>query len=391
MIHRLSVAAGAAAIMLLFSGCYSVFSGGTGGMVVDSESTDSPKSGIANVEVYAYTDENSRNSDYESWIEGTVFSPSGSYYNHTSTGSDGSFTISRLVWKNNTPEFGKDADVTKIYLLFYHENYGLTKGATVIVSDSTSDTIYQELTAVRKTTSLNISFVDVATDSVTSNSIYVTVAVPQSTDTLTAPDKIYRQTISGSGSVSISYPRWRNSDDRASEKEIEPEVRISYYQSGDEITWKACSNADNDAADYSFLADGTEIKKTVRNQSYDIRLYGKPTKLSVPSFSGQYVNSGDEKDDGLVIALELTGSYDGAAAVDCGTTTTESQAKGTTEQEKHGVFSGLGSGYYWKDTDYKGKYAEASVKFFLGTGDGRTELKQMDIRSDSSSYNVQLP
>ena len=41
-------------IIFTFSGCYSVFSGGTGGLVVDKESTSTPKQGIANVDVYAY-------------------------------------------------------------------------------------------------------------------------------------------------------------------------------------------------------------------------------------------------------------------------------------------------------------------------------------------------
>ena len=61
---------------LLLTSCYSVFSGGTGGLIVDAESTSSPKAGIANVDIYAYTDSGTRNSDYNAWKEGTVFSPS---------------------------------------------------------------------------------------------------------------------------------------------------------------------------------------------------------------------------------------------------------------------------------------------------------------------------
>ena len=40
------------AATLLFSGCYSVFNGGTGGQIVDAESTSTPKQGIANVDIY---------------------------------------------------------------------------------------------------------------------------------------------------------------------------------------------------------------------------------------------------------------------------------------------------------------------------------------------------
>ena len=135
---------------LLFSGCYSVFNGGTGGQIVDAESTSIPKAGIANVDVYAYTDSRTRDSDYSGWDEGEVFSPSDSYYGHTTTDAGGNFAISNIVWKENHPDFGKDADYTTIYLLYYHENYGLTKDQTVITSDSTSDTVYAELRSIKK-------------------------------------------------------------------------------------------------------------------------------------------------------------------------------------------------------------------------------------------------
>ena len=58
---------------LLFTGCYSVFSGGTGGLIVDAESTSDPKSGIANVDIYAYTDCGARDYDFNRWQEGSVF------------------------------------------------------------------------------------------------------------------------------------------------------------------------------------------------------------------------------------------------------------------------------------------------------------------------------
>ena len=51
-------------IMSVFSSCYSVFTGGTGGTVVDAESTSTPKAGIANVDVYAYTSEKDRDADF---------------------------------------------------------------------------------------------------------------------------------------------------------------------------------------------------------------------------------------------------------------------------------------------------------------------------------------
>ena len=364
------------AISLIFTSCYSVFSGGTGGLIVDAESTSTPKRGIANVDIYAYTDSEIRDSDYGSWREGTVFSPSNSYYGHTTTDADGSFVISNIVWKENKPDFGKDADYTTIYLLYYHENYGLTKDETVITSDSTSDTVYAELTSIRKTTALNISIYDVATSGLTSNNVLVKVSVPQSTDTLTADAKVYEQTISGNGTINISYPRWKNEADKKNGIEISPQVKISYSQSADQITWKACANADNAAQNYAFI-DNPSINKTISNSSYNISLYGKSTRISYPTVSGTCGST-----DGAVVRM-LAKDSSGNFTIDCGETTTYAQTIGTSGTQTHGNFSNLGSGYYWTDTTYTERYSTQEVQL---SGSGST--KNLTLRSDVPSYTV---
>ena len=364
------------AISLIFTSCYSVFSGGTGGLIVDAESTSTPKRGIANVDIYAYTDSEIRDSDYGSWREGTVFSPSNSYYGHTTTDADGSFVISNIVWKENKPDFGKDADYTTIYLLYYHENYGLTKDETVITSDSTSDTVYAELTSIRKTTALNISIYDVATSGLTSNNVLVKVSVPQSTDTLTADAKVYEQTISGNGTINISYPRWKKEADKKNGIEISPQVKISYSQSADQITWKACANADNNAQNYAFI-DNPSINKTISNSSYNISLYGKSTRISYPTVSGTCGST-----DGAVVRM-LAKDSSGNFTIDCGETTTYAQTIGTSGTQTHGNFSNLGNGYYWTDTTYTERYSTQEVQL---SGSGST--KNLTLRSDVPSYTV---
>ncbi len=364
------------AISLIFTSCYSVFSGGTGGLIVDAESTSTPKRGIANVDIYAYTDSEIRDSDYGSWREGTVFSPSNSYYGHTTTDADGSFVISNIVWKENKPDFGKDADYTTIYLLYYHENYGLTKDETVITSDSTSDTVYAELTSIRKTTALNISIYDVATSGLTSNNVLVKVSVPQSTDTLTADAKVYEQTISGNGTINISYPRWKNEADKKNGIEISPQIKISYSQSADQITWKACANADNNAQNYAFI-DNPSINKTISNSSYNISLYGKSTRISYPTVSGTCGST-----DGAVVRM-LAKDSSGNFTIDCGETTTYAQTIGTSGTQTHGNFSNLGNGYYWTDTTYTERYSTQEVQL---SGSGST--KNLTLRSDVPSYTV---
>ena len=106
----LLIAAFLVSVSFILTGCYSVFSGGTGGQIVDSESTSTPKAGIANVDVYAYVKSGDRNSDYNKWQEGTVFVPHAEYYGHTTTGANCKFAISKLLWKSGRPDVGKDAD-----------------------------------------------------------------------------------------------------------------------------------------------------------------------------------------------------------------------------------------------------------------------------------------
>lgn len=386
-------------IIFAFSGCYSVFSGGTGGLVVDKESTSTPKQGIANVDVYAYLSGSERDSDFASWKEGTVFYPKAEYYGHTTTNNDGHFSISKLTWKENSPDFGKDADYTNVYLIFYHENYGITKGQTVIISDSNSDTVYQELESIRKTTVLTLNFVDVSTGTNTSQNIFVKVEVPQTTQNLpSALPKTYQTTLAGTGNITISYPRWKNNDDRQNSIENTPEVNISYIQSADEITWAGCYNADNEEKNYAFRPDAsTGIKKTIMNSNYTMTFYGKPQKIMMPNISGQYLSDdakapyGTKDDDGVLLKLYQIDA-DGNFSTDCGQVYTQPQTLGTSGNEKHGTFSGLGNGSFWYDTEYTEKFAATKVKIQAPNISEETpgKSKIIEIRGDNTSVTVQL-
>lgn len=390
-IFKTSAGALALTLSLIFTSCYSVFNGGTGGLIVDAESTSTPKTGIANVDIYAFTDYELRDAVYNinisSPIEGTIFVPANIYYGHTTTNADGSFTISTLVWKSNDPDFGKDADYAAIYLLFYHENYGLTKGQTVITSDSTSNTVYAELTSVRKTTALNINIYDISNTALSSENVLVKVSVPQTTDTITtAAPKVYEQIISGSGTINISYPRWKNDEDKKNNIETKPEVSIRYSQSADTISWKACAHADNEAKNYAFLDDNFTIKKTINNSVYSISLYGKSTRLSVPTINGTYGSLTSTSSDGVIISMKAKDAS-GNFTIDCGETSTYAQNVGTNGSQIHGSFSGLGSGYFITDTSYTGKYTNIEVQFYA---DGIAIGSPRTFRSDTASYNVSL-
>ena len=123
------------------------------------------------------------------------------------------------MWESDNPVFGKTGDSIPVFLLFYHDNYGLQKNDNhaVILSDSVSYVVYQELTAIRSTSTLNISILDASQDPDTttklppavSQAVNVEVSVPQTTaENQIASPIIKKDTVTGTGNISISYPRY---------------------------------------------------------------------------------------------------------------------------------------------------------------------------------------
>lgn len=368
---------------ILLTSCYSIYSGGTGGVVVDAESTAIPKDGIANVNVYAYTSKSDRDADYKNWEKTGNFIPKADYYGHTTTGRDGSWSISKMVWKTGSfkSKFGKDADYSDIYLNFYHPDYGCTKAETIIMSDTYSDTICTELTYVFQRTYLTINFMDVASGNLSGRTVYTEVAVSQGEG---KEDKVYKQSITSSGTILVRYPR-----------EIEPSVKINYYEANDEINWKACKNT---APDYEFykadeVGDGIKAcdsaieAKTIKGNNYSLTYYGKATKFNMKSFAGTYGNTESESSDGIHILLKGI-DKDGNFTVDLGETYTRAVPRGSNGDLTHGSFYGLGgSRYSWSDETYKGVYSTTKVRFELENG---TVIKTMEIRSNESYDSLTL-
>ncbi len=307
------------AASMLLTGCYSVFSGGTGGRVVDTESTDSPKRGIADVDVYAYVDKKACQKDFDSWKEGTKFKPEAKYYAHTSTASDGSFTISKLMWKSMMPDYWRDGDVATVYLLYYHDEYGLVQGdSTLLLSDSTTNTVYQELKAVRQKTALDLRIVDVATNRTTDKTLNVTVAVNHG--------NTYTATITGRGTVTISYPR-----------DTSPDIKVTFTESSQKPSFKMCKDGTND--DWSF-DDSPQIISGVGGDSFSADVLGKKSRVDISV-------SGNATDNGLLVELKK-----GSETLDSTYTRPTNLGNG---QVRDGDFSGLGAGYIWETGNYGGK------------------------------------
>lgn len=411
-------------VLLAINSCSSVFEGGASGKVVDAESTSEPKAGIQDVEVFVYTSEYQRNEDYRTYSGTGRFNPSGSeYIGHTTTGSDGSFSLGKIMWESDKPIFGKTGDYIQVYLLFYHDSYGLVKNSskTIILSDSVSNIIYQEMTAIRQTTALNISILDISQDPdsntklppLLSDSVNITVSAPQAVAPNIKPDPTVKTaTISGTGQITVSYPR-----------EMNETVTIAYGQAGSYISYRPCKYITTEGSeDYSFLvpparqtpvqtsissnADDCQVTVNVKGTSTPVLLYMKPVKHSMPSISGQLClgtpaspnDEGDASDDNIPVFLakvdasnNITGLYDYTSAV----VMTSSEGNGANGSRiRHGFFSGLGQGIVWDDDTYAGKYSttKAAVIFdmdkshSLTSGDRYIILN--DIRSNMSSYSL---
>ena len=385
------------AVSVMLISCTSIFSGGTGGIVVDADSKNTTKTGIANVDVFAYTSQKDRDSDFNRWNNGTkaeAFMPSSDYYGRTTTGTDGTWTINKLVWKEKKPAFGKDADFTVIYLIYYHSDYGCEIDETVIISDSTSSNTYKELTAIVKRSNITLNFIDAKTSAQTSESVYAELYVPQKTDSNpNASDIVYSGVYTGSGTISIRYPRYLNESGvptyTKTNKENVPQIRVNYYQAkeSENVTWKACKQniAENDFSFYTTeVGRGcTGLTKTLEDSPYSLTLVGKAVKFEMPSFSGTWGDTTLAERDGLHLLLKGKDSQ-GNYSIDLGETYTVAQNRGNNGSQTHGYFSGLGgASFEWRDYAYTGRNSEYMVRFEQEDG---TVIKELTIRNDKNEY-----
>lgn len=373
--------------------CSSVFSAGVSGKIVDSESTSSPKDGIQDVEVYAYIKEETRDSDFSAWDSSKRFSPSNTdaFIGHTTTNADGTFTINKIVWEEFFPDFGKTADYCTIYLLFYHENYGLTKNINpaIIMSDTSANVVYQEITKTRESTSLAINVKDIGTENNITDSVIVKVTVPQ-----TSGNTIYTQTITGNGNIQISYPRYSSGT-----TENKPNVKISVTQNGTNPKWAQCF-FDKDNSKYNFFSSTDTYSVVVEGSTMNTDVYVKATTLTVPAISGQVQygsdspNEGSTIDDNLKVWLAYKDSstlklYDDST----NEVTTSSSGDGANSSIiRHGLFSGLASNVTWTDTTYTGKYAELTAYLVVDKDSSNTlttgdKYKTIILRSDRTTYD----
>ncbi len=110
-------------ILVLFASCSAVFDAGVNGYVYYYEG--STKTPVADAKVYVYSDSN-----------GTALMAS------TRTDANGAYTVSRVVWESQNPDFGKTADYATIYIRVTHDDFESSSLIPVtIISDSTNDSL----------------------------------------------------------------------------------------------------------------------------------------------------------------------------------------------------------------------------------------------------------
>jgi len=262
MDRRILVVAVLLAALVILVSCSVVFEAGISGKVVTASGTSTV--GVQDVNVFAYTDKALRDSDFVKFVNGTITRPTegSGYVATTTTNGNGEFTVNKIVWETKKSEFGKTADVSRLYLIFYHEYYKPAETDATIISGSTnSSNVYVELEGSKDYTTLNITVYDVATNTVMTGACNLEYLV----EGKTSSDSIV---VTGTTAVRISYPKGKT-----------PDVTLSLDSPG--TGWVM---TDRDGAPIA-----EKVVADVEEGTLSISLYMKSYSFRIPAFSGSVV------------------------------------------------------------------------------------------------------
>ena len=262
MDRRILVVAVFLAALVLLASCSVVFEAGISGKVVTASGTSTV--GVQDVNVFAYTDKDLRDSDFVKFVSGEITRPTegAGYVATTTTNGNGEFTVNKIVWETKKSEFGKTADVSRLYLIFYHEDYRPAETDATIISGSTnSSNVYVELEGSKDYTTLNITVYDVATNAIMAEACNLEYLV----EGKTSSDSII---VTGTAAVRISYP-----------KGTTPDVTLSLDSPG---TGWVMTDRDGAPIVERIVAD-------VEEGTLSIGLYVKSYSFQIPAFSGTVI------------------------------------------------------------------------------------------------------
>lgn len=366
-------------ILLAITSCSSVFSGGFTGKIMEDKGglDDSANTPLAGATVFIYTDEGTRNSDYDRAISNGT-KPSNATAT-TTTNDNGQFSVSKIIWKTNNPSFGKTADKINLYLIIYKSGFGVNgfnknSNAISITSDSTNESTYTEsFKRTEKVSTITFNLANAANNGETINDTLLV----KLTDLEAINCNISKT--SSSNTFSVSY---KNDDN------TQPKIKINRYTIQSEnvkSTWITCDEDGN-----TFIPIEKYIQTAADNQS--ISLYAKQTEFSFPTITGRLKYStgsttngdiGTIADDNIKIILYAV-STTGSGEIKLGEAVTETSVIADAKVQ-HGVFTITpDSSYKWNCSSYTGKYAGLTGYTLKLKIKDRTDK---DI--DTSSYTTQ--
>ena len=370
-------------ILLAITSCSSVFSGGFTGKIMEDKGglDDSANTPLAGATVFIYTDEGTRNSDYDRAISNGT-KPSNATAT-TTTNDNGQFSVSKIIWKTNNPSFGKTADKINLYLIIYKSGFGVNgfnknSNAISITSDSTNESTYTEnFKRTEKVSTITFNLANAANNGETINDTLLV----KLTDLEAINCNISKT--SSSNTFSVSY---KNDDN--TNTQTKPIIKIKSYtiqSENEESTWKPCKE---DGSTFSPIEK--YIQTAADNQS--INLYAKQTEFSYPTITGRLKynnNAPDTGDIGTIaddnIKIILYAKPTPENAIKLGEAVTETRVIAENKVQ-HGVFTITpDSSYKWNNPSYTEKYAG-----FTGYPlELKIEGKNNNKTIDTSSYTNQ--
>ena len=246
-------------IMILLAGCSVVFEAGISGKVVTPSGNN--KVAVSDVNVFAYTDQGLRDSDFAKFRDGSITRPSegSGYVATTTTNANGEFVVNKIVWESKKSEYGKTADVSKLYLIFYHQDYYPAKSEATIISGSTnSNNVYVTLEGSKSYTTINLTVYDVTTG----KAMAAASTLEYWKDEESVHDTI---ALSGAASIPISFAKGSAVD-------------VTFVLSSPGDGWRMCDK------DGSLIESFTV--EDVEEGSLRVSLYMKNYEFTLPAFSG---------------------------------------------------------------------------------------------------------
>ncbi len=362
-------------LIILLTSCSAVYYGGITGTVKDAETGE----GINDVMVAVYFDEGRRDSEYDAYDKNAHadFNPAGAD-GIAYTSANGSYSFSKVWWETNSPEYGKDADKVDVYLLFYNENYGLTKSdsSVTLYSESTSQIKTAELTSIVDTYTYNI---DLRDDS-DSSSLTDGIEFHYSYTDYRGVERSGNVSAVGTYSIPVVYYKG----------DCAPQITLSNFESVN----KEVNTSKESVGQFSFKDEegtGTYILKTEdgfdgTSQSQTDSLYFTKNWFRI-SISGQVLDSAKEGVDNVAVSLDVTGLTGITPSSDSPKTVYTDSETTVGEGRRSGMFSGLGEDIVFFIDDSQPNYP---IKITASDGTDLEEISDFKINSNQSEYRVSI-